>query len=118
MLTAHANANTYSSWAEVVDSGAASLSTPFASNPGHLTALVVEETNTASTRYMFQLSYGASKVHIAEVRIVSETNQIGVAQVEKISGAEVPAGETIYYRAMCETAAAKTANVYFRYFVE
>ena len=120
VLTAHADANTWSEWAEVVDTTGEpiSLSSVFAAHKGHLTAVVVEVTNQASTRYMFEISYGAAKVHIASIRILSETNQIGVAQVARIRGAEIPAGETVYYRAMCETAGSKTANVYFRYFAE
>jgi len=120
VLTAHADANTWSAWAEVEDTTPETpitLSSLFAANKGHLTALVVEETNTASTKFMFEISYGAAKVHVAAIRILSETNQIGVAQVARIRGAEIPAGETVYYRAMCETAGSKTATAYFRYFL-
>jgi hypothetical protein len=116
-FTAHADANTWSEWTEIVDSGAASLSTEFADHPGHITDLVVEGCSEASKRYMFEIAYGAAKVPVSRWRIISETNQLSVSQATIANGVHIPAGETIYYRAMCETAGSKTATVYIKYFV-
>jgi len=116
-LTAHTDANTWSAWAEIVDSGATALSTAFASHAGHVSGLIAEACSEASKCYMFEISYGASKVHVGAWRIVSETNQLPVYQSSRCRGVHIPAGETIYYRAMCETAGTKTATVHIRYFL-
>lgn len=120
VLTAHADANTFTDWAEIVDTQGSpvSLSSKFASYGGHITAMEVEETNQASTLYIIELAYGAAKTVITRFRFVSDTNQKPVIGQARVRSCHIPAGETIYYRAMCETAAAKTANVAFRYFLE
>ena len=117
VLTAHANANTWSAWAEIADSAATTLSAAFAAKAGHITAMEVEETNVASVLFMAELAYGAAKTIISRLRFISETNQVAVAQVSRFRGSHIPAGETVYYRLMCATGG-KTANVYFRYFLE
>ena len=119
-MTAHATENTWSAWAEIEDNTAETtikLSAAFAANAGHISALVVEGCSEASKHYMFEISYGAAKVPIGAWRIISETNNLPVSQSPRCRGAEIPAGETIYYRAMCETAGAKTATVHIRYFL-
>ena len=116
-LTAATDANVFGDWTEVVDSGAASLSTPFASKSGHIAALIIESCSEASKHYMFELSYGASHVHIGAWAIVSESNNIPVAQSPRCRCVHIPAGETIYYRAMCETATNKTVTCHIRYFL-
>lgn len=116
-LTAHASADTWSTWAEIVDSGATTFSSIFAATPGHVTDLVIEETNQASTRYMVELAYGAGKNPVGAWRFISETNQVSVAQITHSNGDLIPAGETLYYRCMCETASSKTALAYFKYFL-
>lgn len=118
VLTAHVNANTWSAWVEIVDDQGApvSLSSKFAVNAGHITVMNAESTNVASALFMIELAYGASKISICRFRFTSETNQIAIAQIPRVRGVEIPAGETLYYRAMCATGG-KTANVYFRYFL-
>lgn len=115
-LTAHASADTWSAWTEIVDSGATTFSSIFAAAAGHVTDLVIEETNQASTRYMVEVAYGTGKTQVGAWRFISETNQVSVAQVTQSNGDMVPAGETLYYRCMCETAG-KTALAYFKYFL-
>jgi len=119
-LTAHATANIWSDWAEIADSTPetpVTLSEAFAANAGHIAALAVEDCSEASKHYMFQVAYGAEKVPIGAWRIISGTNNLPVSQSPRCRGAEIPAGETLYYRAMCETAGAKTATVHIRYFL-
>lgn len=41
--TAHANADTFCAWTEIVDNNAVTLSSKFASNNGHISAIVLEE---------------------------------------------------------------------------
>jgi len=117
LLTAHANANTWSAWAEIVDSGATALSTSFAADDGCIVAILVEDASQASTLYMTEISYGASKVIIGRHRVLTEAGLFPTEQSPRCRGAEVPAGETIYYRCMCATAGSKTLNVHFRYFL-
>ncbi|HUV82850.1 MAG TPA: hypothetical protein VMW53_07245 [archaeon] len=119
ILTAHADANTWTGWTEIADDQGVPvlLSSKFATYPGHITAMLVEETNQDATRFMIEISYGASKTIISRHRVLTETNKLPTAQSPRVRGALIPAGETVYYRAMCATAAAKTLNVHFRYFL-
>lgn len=119
VLTAHADAHTWTDWAEIADSDdpANTLSAVFASYAGHIAAMCVEEADEAGTRFMVEISHGASRVVISRNRVLTETNKLPTAQVERFRGALVPAGATVYYRAMCATAAAKTITVHFRCFL-
>lgn len=119
-LTAHADAHTWSAWAEVVDSDEPvnSLSTPFASNDGHVTAMITHDANQNDTDYRIQLAYGAAKVAITSWGVRSGTGIVTSTGQSDVRGTHIPAGETIYYRCMCGTAAAKTLTVHFRYFVD
>lgn len=119
ILTAHADAHEWSGWVEVADTTDVTpltLSAKFAALPGHIAGMVVESTNQASTTYMIELSYGAAKTCISRWRFMSETNHLPAEHSARVRGPHIPAGETVYARAMCETAGAKTANVHFRYF--
>ena len=116
-MTAHADAHAWSAWAEIVDSGATALTTAFASHDGHIAGLVVETCSEASKLYMLKIAYGDDKVVVGMWRINSETNNLPVTQSPRCRGVHIPSGETIYYSAMCETAAAKTATVHIRYFL-
>ena len=116
-LTAHANANTWSGWAEIVDSGATALSTAFAGNDGHIAGLLIENTDQIDTRFMIEIAYGDDKTIVSRHRILTEDKKLSTVQSQRCRGALIPTGETIYYRAMCATAAAKTLSVHFRYFL-
>jgi len=118
-LTAHASANTWTDWAEIADNQGTpvTLSSKFAAYPGHLTAMLVEEENQASTLYMVEAAYGASKTVVCRCRLQSEISLVSPTQIPRGRGSLIPAGETLYYRAMCETAGSKTLQVSFRYFL-
>lgn len=119
VLTAHATAHTWTDWVEIEDSDdpANALSDVFASYAGHISAMCVEEASEAGTRFMLEISYGASNVIVSRNRILTETNKHPTAQVERFRGALIPAGETVYYRAMSATATAPTVTVHFRCFL-
>jgi len=119
-LTAHADAHTWSGYTEIVDTAGepVTLSSKFASNPGYITAMVVEDSNAASTLFMAEISYGASHTIVSRHRVRSETNNLPTAESPRVRGAKIPAGETIYYRCMCATADSKYINVHFRYYLE
>jgi len=58
----------------------------------------------------------AAKVMISSWRTVTGTNQVSSTGQSSARGEHIPLGETIYYRAKCETAGSKTLNVHFRHF--
>jgi len=116
VLTA-GDANTWTSWVEIADENSVTLSSKFASKRGHITAMLVEESDQANTRFVVEITYGASKVIVSTHRVQTEDKKYPTDQVTRERGAEIPAGETVYYRAMCETAGGKTINVHFRYFL-
>ena len=116
-LTADVNVNEWEDWVEIVDSAAATLSAAFAANAGHISALVVEDTDQIDTRFMVEISYGAAKTIVSRQRVLTEDKKLPTTQVERCRGAEIPAGETIYARVMCATAGNKTLSVHFRYYL-
>jgi len=116
-FTAPVGVDTYSVWAEIVDSGANTLSNIFAADDGHLSAVVVEVFDTADKNYIFQISYGAAKVIITTIRFHGDGAPGHVIKVDtRTRGPAIPAGETVYYRMMCETGSA-TCLVSFRYHI-
>jgi len=119
VLTAHADADTWSTWAEIEDDTPetpVTLSSKFAACKGHITGMITESANTADTVYHVEVSYGAAKVMISSWRTVSGTNKVSSTGQSAARGEHIPLGETIYYRAKCETAGGKTLSVHFRYF--
>lgn len=116
-LTAHSNANEWSAWGEVVDSGANPLSSVFAAKDGHVTGMITEEANQNDTEYMVQLAYGASKTPISSWRLISGTGKVSSTGQSAARGVHIPTGETVYARVMCATAGSKTLLVHFRHFL-
>lgn len=120
VLTAHTTAHTWTDWAEIVDSDdpVNTLSAAFASYPGHITGVQVEETSEAGTRFMFQISTTQSEAgSVAIGRVLTETNKLPTVEVARQNGALIAAGSTLYYRTMCATANEQAITVHFRYFL-
>jgi len=114
-FTAHANANTWSDWAEVTDSGANTMSALFVTNIGHITAMFLETLSELDTVYMMEMAYGAAKTLITSGRFAGETKfQVPPGNL-RFWAPTIPAGETIYYRMKTATAVADTALIHFRY---
>lgn len=117
-LTALATANTWSTWAEIEDNTGGTtlkLSGVFASNPGHITHLDIETLSEVNTIYMLQVSYGAAKTHISEIRMAGGTKFDTADNDTSFHAPEIPAGETVYYRMKTATGVADTAQIHFRY---
>lgn len=113
-LTAHANPDTWSAWAEVQDSGATKLSTLTTADL-HVSALMIEWCSVTDKLYMIKLAYGDSKIIIAPLRFNSGAlNFLPPIQMIRIRASNIPLGEKIYYRMMCETGGA-TCKVSLRY---
>ncbi len=123
-LTAHANAHQWSGYTEIKDTAEptpVSLSSKFASNPGYIVAMVVENSDTADTLFMVEISYGTDPDYtiVSGHRVLTQTNKLPTVESPRVRGAKIPAGETIYYRCMCATAGGnggKYINVHFRYY--
>ena len=114
-MTAGATPNVMSAWVEITDSGATTMSSLFATSDGHISGIEVYDCNVADKVYLVDMTYGAAKVGITSFSFSS--NAIGkklIPKLIKVRADHIPAGETVYYRAMCETAS-KTLLVSFRY---
>ena len=114
-FTAHANANTWSAWTEIQDSGATKLSASFATTPGHLTSMVVETISDNAAVYMVEIAWGATKNLITAMRFAGVGKFQAAHIQDRFWAPAFPAGETIYYRMKTETAVADTCTVHFRY---
>lgn len=113
-LTAGGTANIFGSWVEIVDNAGTpnKLTDAFASKGGYLSSIVAETGTVADKIYLIEVAYGASKIVVGRVRLL----KANIAQ-NRMRTLKIPAGETVYYRMMCETASA-SCDVHFRYYME
>jgi len=116
-FTAHANANTWSAWTEIADSGATKLSASFAVNPGHFTAILIETISDDAAVYMYEIAWGAAYSVITRGRFAGVGKFQAAHIQDRFWAHEFPAGELIYYRMKTETAVADTCTVHFRYHI-
>ena len=116
-LTAGQAAHAWSSWAEIVDSGANKLSTLFASSPGHLSVIQQEELSDINALYMLEVAYGDAKVHITSQRFAGSGKFQNPRNIARTLSEEIIAGEAIYYRMKSDTAVADTAKIHIRYHI-
>lgn len=117
-VTAHANINTWGAWVEVVDSGANTLTSKFASNDGHIADILIESTESAGQIWALEIAYGDSKINCGRKRFVSASvGFVPATQQTRIRAPHIPAGETIYGRLMVDKAGAETVLVHIRYFL-
>ena len=114
-VTAGGTAHVFGAWAEVTD-GVNTLSSKFATKSGHITGILIEETSRTDEIYLLEISYGASKIGIANSRFMKTTVFLDVSHQTRIRSFHIPPGETIYYRLKCVTALS-TASIHFRYYL-
>ena len=112
---AHANANTWSAWAEIADNAAIKLSASCAIDPMHITALGIETLSEVDTIYMVEIAWGAAKTLITSGRFAGATKFQTPTEHLRFWAPHFPAGELIYYRMKTDTAVADTATVHFRH---
>lgn len=117
-LTALNTANTFSAWAEIIDSGSTKLSDAFALLQGHLTEFSIEELSEVNTIYMVEYAYGTPKVILTPVRFAGGTKFQSPDSIQRIWGPQIPAGAKVYYRMKTATAVADTAVIHIRYHTE
>ena len=119
VLTAHATADVWSTWAEIEDDTGGTtvkLSAAFAACDGHITSMVTESANQDATIYMVEVAYGSAKTIISRWRVASHISIVSSSGQSAAAGEHIPEGETVYYRMKCETAGSKTLSVHFRHF--
>ena len=113
-LTAHASANTWSTWTEITD-GTTTMSSLFTTIGGHLSGMIIESLSELDTVYMLEIGYGGDKTILSRSRFAGTDKFQNPSHQERFRGVISPAGGTIYYRLKSATAVANTALVHFRY---
>lgn len=105
-MTAHASADTFGAWTEIVDNNAITLSSKFALKCGHISSILAESASATDKVYIYEISYGATNIVIGRGRLMSGSVRISNTQQARFRGLGIPAGETVYYRIKCETGGA------------
>lgn len=113
-FAAHASADTFGAWAEIVDNNAVTFSSKFALKHGHVSSFKAESASATDKVYIIEIAHGSSKIIVARGRLISGTVLLDTIQQIRIRAPEIPAGETVYYRMKCETGAA-TITASMRY---
>jgi len=115
-FTAGGTVNTFGAWAEIdVDGDGDTFSSKVATTAQHLSGILIEDLDTDDKRYLLEIAYGADKTLVLRHRFISgETKKLAAIQFIRIRAAQIPAGETVYYRMKCETAGA-TCEISLRY---
>ena len=114
-FTAGNVANTFGTWAEIVDNNAVSLSSKFTAQEGHLSAILIESADTKDKVYILEIASGSAKTLVAIHRFVAgDLVKLPTIQQIRIRPSSMPINETVYYRMKCETANA-TCMLSLRY---
>jgi len=114
-LTAHATANTWSTWAEIQDSAATKLSASFTTTDGHVTSILIETISEVDAIYMFELAWGASKTVFARGRFAGGTKFQAPKVQDRFWAPHFPKNQLLYYRMKTETAVADTCTAHIRH---
>ncbi len=113
-FTAHAVADTWSSWTRIQDSGGEYLDAQTLSIM-HLSSILVEWASDLDKVYMIEIAYGDSTTVISRLRFISgERNFLPPLQQMRIRALGIPENQQLFYRMMCEVGGA-TCLVSFRY---
>jgi len=113
-FTAGGTNNVFGEWAEIVDNNAVTLSSKAALLQMHISSVMVEDASVKDKMYVLEFGYGEAKTMVARQRYMASDTKVGTTQQIRLRMLSVPAGETIYYRAACETAGA-TIQAHLRY---
>lgn len=116
-FTASDTANTWSYWHEITDSSASTLTQRNATLNIHITELQVEDASVTDKHYMTEIGHGVNATNVTVIskhRFISGSTLLPTTQQPRIRALLFDAGNSIYYRQMCETGGS-TAVVAFRY---
>lgn len=114
-FTAHANAHTWSTWAEIVDSVGTKLSAAFATSPGHITSIVIETVSDNTALYMYEIAWGAAKNLVTSGRFAGSGKFQAAHIQDRFWAPNFPAGQLTYYQMKTDKAVADTCTVHLRY---
>lgn len=116
ILTAGGVANVFGAWVEIQDTDvpANTLASRLTSD-AHISSVLIEQASEVDEVHMFEISYGAARTIVTPIRLISgERVFLPPIQQMRIRTIVIPAGQTVYYRMMAETALA-TLHISFRY---
>lgn len=116
-IASHVNPDTFSDWAEIVDSPGGTTFSSVISDETHLTAINIEDTSASGETWILELAYGDAKMQVAIIRFVSASigNLPAITGV-RIRSTHIPNGETVYARLMCSSGATECL-IHIRYYV-
>ena len=108
--------NTFGTWAEIdIDGNGDTFSSKVATTAQHISGILIEDLDTVDKCYLLEIAYGDDKTNVLRHRFISGTGpKLAAIQFVRIRAAQIPAGETVYYRMKCETASA-TCEISIRY---
>jgi hypothetical protein len=109
--TASVTANTWGDWAEITDSAGNKFSDKITSVT-HLSDTKIESYSDKNQEYMYQISYGASKIVVGGRR-QSPIKESGEYSID-LKTLPIPAGEKVYFRCMC-TVGGESCTILIRY---
>ncbi len=117
-LTAGAVANTFSGWAELIDSAPVKLSSrDEAGYHMHISGIMLEDASKKDEVYVIEFAYGITKTAITRQRFMAGNVKVGTTQAIKVRAEHIPYGELIYYRMRAETALA-TCQINIRFHLD
>ncbi|MCK4721768.1 MAG: hypothetical protein KAT75_00620 [Dehalococcoidia bacterium] len=115
-LTAGAVNNAFSDWAELdIDGDGDTLSSKFADDIGHLSAVSILHVETTDVEYILEIAYGDDRTNIARQLFMARgVYKLAGVFFQRIRAQSIPAGETVYYRMKC-AAGGNTCEISVRY---
>ncbi|MBA7648184.1 hypothetical protein ES703_55967 [subsurface metagenome] len=116
-FTAHANANEWSSWAEIIDNIGNKFSDGI-TREAHITSFLLEKCETKEKVFMFEVAYGDAKTIVSRYRFIAGvTAKLPPIQQVRIRGDHLPVDEKLYYHMKCEQAGSKTCQLHIRHYL-
>lgn len=106
--------NSFSAWTQLKSYNNATFSDLINNTAGHITGMMVENTEMASTRYIIEVAYGANKTVVAQQRFYSDTVKLPTVQQTRMSTLIIPAGEEVYTRSKASNGS-KYSEISLRY---
>jgi len=115
-FTAGTPVNTFGSWVEIaVDGDGETFSSKIATENAHISGILIEDMSDKDKHYLLEVAYGDDKNNVLRHRFIAwDVKKLDAVNFMRIRAAEIPAGETVYYRMKCETALA-SCEISLRY---
>ena len=114
-VTSGVGANTFGAWATLVDSAAGTLSSMFAANDGHLSAIHIEDADQVDVVYIIEFRDAISGDILGRMRFIKGTNKADVDDI-RVNAPHINAGADIEYR-MKDSVGGGQAELQLRYYL-